>query len=779
MLFLSLFILGFSSLVSQIVMTRELIVSFYGNEFFIGWLLFGWLFWVGIGSVIIRGQRPIISIFRHPERSEGSLNNRALSPLLICHLLAALLVPLTIFWIRLSKSLFTSAAGQIPDLIPAVMVSFFAVAPLCLVFGIQFVAASKLFAIPKNTVIPAKAGIHNNTAYFYEALGFVLGGLVFSYGLVFLNEFQTSAVLIFLNVAVVFIFLFRIFHCHSRESGNPYFFIGAILAACLGLICFLFSGPLNVRSAALRFPNEKLVETKNSVYGNLAVTRTGRQLNFYESGLSVGTNQDEAFNEYLVHFPMLSNRDPQKVLLIGSGFSGALREILKYTPKQIFYTELDPSIIGLARAYIPAFRQILDGGRVLVIKEDPRRSLKRLPKDLDVIIINLPNPSTALINRYFTDDFFKEVRGHLKPDGVMATHLVFAADSISGPLGNLGTCLYKTIQKNFSSVVILPEDVLFILASGKPLSNDPKELIRRLGDRGIHNYFVNAPAIVYRYTTDRVGKTEEVFKANKTVRINSDLHPQGYLYNLIYWLSIFHQDLAGMFASIVKTNYFLILFLAIGLIFLLPRVIPAKAGIHNGILPIAAMSMGGFSLMSAEVIVIYGFQVFYGNLYYKIAWIISAFMAATALGAFWGNKKLHHPEKFCHPERSEGSLKEQPILLVKLHLGIGLYFALWLLFIWFAAQFQWVLLPELWIIFGAGIGVLIGLEFSCANVLFFTSQRQTDKFRLGSIYAADLFGSCLGALGVSVFMIPAYGVYKTLLFLMIINITLAGVLFKK
>ena len=126
MLFLSLFILGFSCLVSQIVMTRELIVSFYGNEFFIGWLLFGWLFWVGIGSVIIKFFEKI----------------RGLPLLLICHLLVALLVPLTIFWTRLSKSLFTSAAGQIPDLMPAVMVSFFAVAPLCLVFGIQFIAAS-------------------------------------------------------------------------------------------------------------------------------------------------------------------------------------------------------------------------------------------------------------------------------------------------------------------------------------------------------------------------------------------------------------------------------------------------------------------------------------------------------------------------------------------------------------------------------------------------------------------------------------------------------------
>ena len=35
--------------------------------------------------------------------------------------------------------------------------------------------------------------------------------------------------------------------------------------------------------------------------------------------------------------------------------------------------ELDPAIIDLARAYIPEFRQVLDGGRVMVIKEDPRR----------------------------------------------------------------------------------------------------------------------------------------------------------------------------------------------------------------------------------------------------------------------------------------------------------------------------------------------------------------------------------------------------------------------
>ena len=190
MLFLSLFILGFSSLVSQIVMTRELIVSFYGNEFFIGWLLFGWLFWVGIGSIIIKSSRKIFF---------------GLPLLLICHLLVALLVPLSVFWIRLSKSLFTSAAGQIPDLMPAVIISFFAVAPLCLILGIQFTAASQYGL--QRYVGKEEAGLLGKV-YFYEALGFVIGGLVFSYGLVFLNEFQTSSILIFLNLTAVFILLF-------------------------------------------------------------------------------------------------------------------------------------------------------------------------------------------------------------------------------------------------------------------------------------------------------------------------------------------------------------------------------------------------------------------------------------------------------------------------------------------------------------------------------------------------------------------------------------------
>ncbi|MEI7999673.1 MAG: hypothetical protein WCH62_09250, partial [Candidatus Omnitrophota bacterium] len=412
MLSLSLIILGITSLVSQVVLTRELMISFYGNEFFIGWILFGWLLWVGIGSAFRR-------FFKKCSCS--------LSLLVICHLLIAFLIPLEITLIRVSKSFLTVTAGQIPDFIPSLIVSLFIIAPLCILLGAQFTVASVYFK---------KFQQHNEKdnlvgrAYFWEALGFVLGGLIFSFYLVALNEFQISAILILLNLIAVVGFLF--FSKDLERRKNLFIFIVGLFF--LGFVCLWRSQQLNTLTAALRFPNEQLVETKNSIYGNLAVTRTGNQYNFYQSGLPSGADKDDILNEHLVHFPMLSHVNPQKVLLVGTGFNGALREILKYNPQQIFYAAIDPALVDLAGKYIsPSLRQGLEDRRVIIIKGDLRHFLNELPTDFDVVIINLPNPSTALINRYFTDDFFKKMRLHLKSDGVLSTHLAFSADTVSVP----------------------------------------------------------------------------------------------------------------------------------------------------------------------------------------------------------------------------------------------------------------------------------------------------------------------------------------------------------
>ena len=116
---------------------------------------------------------------------------------------------------------------------------------------------------------------------------------------------------------------------------------------------FLLARPINGQTARFRFPGQNLVDTRNSIYGNLAVTEAEGQHNFFENGLFLATDRDEMANEYAVHFPMLYHPAPKTVLLIGNGFNGALNEILKHAPNRVDYVELDPELIRLTRAYIP------------------------------------------------------------------------------------------------------------------------------------------------------------------------------------------------------------------------------------------------------------------------------------------------------------------------------------------------------------------------------------------------------------------------------------------
>ncbi len=725
MLRLSLFILGFTSLIGQVMITRELMVSFYGNEFFIGWILFGWFIWVAVGSL---GTK----LFRRQSRETSFL--------IACHLFVTLLLPLEIFLIRLSKNLFLTAPGQIPDIIPAMASSFFILAPLCLVLGLQFTFAFECW----------KKGV--GEAYFWEALGFVVGGAAFNYKLVFLNEFQISAILAGLNLAPAFALW-----CDSLRSltiKNSYLKKGLLLAtamlAVLTVLCLKNAGPFNFQTASLRFPNEKLLETKNSIYGNLAVTWVRGQYNFYHNGLPAGTSRDEAFNECLVHLPMLSHPNPQKVLLVGTGFNGALDEILKYDPQQIFYAEINPDMIDLAYKYVPS--QVFHDKRVYLLKGDLRIFFKNLPKDFDVIMINLPNPSTAMINRYFTDDFFKQARGHLKSDGILSTHIAFSSDFVPRPLEDLGTSIYRTMKGQFSSLVILPEDNLFFIASQTPLVKNPQELIQRMEARNIHNYFVTAPYLTYRYTTDRIKMVTDIFEANTSAGKNFDLYPKGYYYNLIHWLSVFHQGLAGIFQAVGKINDLFVFFIGIllaALPFLLKSTFPQRL--------IAAMATGGFSLMSAEMLVIYGFQVFYGNLYYKIATIICAVMAGMVLGSWAGNKIR--------------AISKAGVVWI--HLLTGLYFILWLTLLRMAYVNQWPLMQGEWILLALSIGLMVGFEFSYVSRLM-VAPGASDSHQAVIIYAADLIGSCLGVLATSLFLLPIYGVYKTLLFLVFVNATVAA-----
>ena len=126
-LVLSFLILGISSIIAQVIVLRELTVSFYGNEFFIGIILAFWLAWTAIGSGLL-----------------GNRFKKSLKSLIILHLLTGFFIFLEIFLIRFLKT-WIALPGETPNLIYAFIFAILIPAPLCLILGLWWRVSSQIF----------------------------------------------------------------------------------------------------------------------------------------------------------------------------------------------------------------------------------------------------------------------------------------------------------------------------------------------------------------------------------------------------------------------------------------------------------------------------------------------------------------------------------------------------------------------------------------------------------------------------------------------------------
>ncbi len=119
------------------------------------------------------------------------------------------------------------------------------------------------------------------------------------------------------------------------------------------------------------------------------------------------TEKDEAFyHEMLVHVPMFSHENPRKVLIIGGGDGGSLRETLKHEPDEVVMVELDETVVELSKKFLKIDRGAFDDPRVTILYEDGYEFLKSSKENFDVIIVDGTDPN-AFSLRISTVDFYK------------------------------------------------------------------------------------------------------------------------------------------------------------------------------------------------------------------------------------------------------------------------------------------------------------------------------------------------------------------------------------
>lgn len=731
-LIVSLFILGVISIVTQAVVLREFSLNFFGNEFFWGIVLASWFFWTALGSIAAE---------KIPEACK-----KIFFLGFLCFL-ATLLFLLEIFFIRFAKSFFI-LPGEMPDLAFAVFVALFAPAFFCFVLGAWWTIASKSLAESlKNSETEVV-----NDAYGAEILGFIFGGLVFSFFLTSLSVLFAGVFLLLINAGVI------LFLKTDQEAFSARIKCLAVLALILFFASLIPALPrLDLKTSALLFKNQGFIESHNTKYGNIAVTKIGNQFNFYENGVFFAATQSSQFAQEFSHFALLQQENPEIILLIGGGINGILNQLLQHPVREIYYLELDPKLIEISQKYLNAeTKAAMADSRVKVINIDAKYFLQNTAKKFDSILVDLPSPSTTLINRYYTKEFFSLAQERMNSKGVFETSLPYSPSTAGKNLENLNASIYKTLKAVFGQVIATPNNKIFFLASkGQNLTEDAAVLAQRLEERNIQAPYVTKNYLEFIFLPARIGEAKKLLEKNQDAEINSDFYPRAIFYQTLYWL-----DYSNLKFSASLKNFSLYFWpLSVLLLVILIAIQQKKKNNLKRNIPAASVAAAGFSLMALEIIIIYVYQASVGYLYYRIALLIAAVMAGMAFGVVYGNRATQKTSN-CYD------------FLKKSHFAlIAFCFALFCGFIYLFQIGSFAAKEIVLLILAILAGFFGGIIFPAANRIYLASVQEPQK-KTGTIYSADLAGSSAGALLSSVILIPVFGIYQSLLFIVLVNASL-------
>jgi len=684
--------LGFTSVITQIILLREFLKIFYGNELIVGIVLSNWMLLTGLGAFL------------------GKLLNKfeiSIKRIFWFQLIISFLPALTLIILKSVRYIFFPY-GALLSIVDIYLYSFVLLVPFCVLSGLLFTFFCKLFYSLHNDN-------HINKIYFLDIVGSIIGGIIFNIFLVFfLKPFQSFVLLMIINF---FVALFLSLILNKKAIG---FILILIIFLILIVISFIDIDKISEKKI---YKNQLIVESSDNYLGNICVTKTEEQYNFFENGMLLFSSNDKISCEESVHYAMVQHKKPKKVLLISGGVSGAINEIIKYKPQKIDYIEINPYIFELGKKYI---KQNYNYNGLKIINKDPYIFLNKCNNKYDIVLINLSEPSTAQINRYYSIEFFKLIKSKSEKDVIISTCLPLTENYISKSEANLNSVLYCTLNKVFKNILIIPGAKNYFIVSDSALSYNIAELInkREIGNNYVNEYYIDDNLVAER--------GNYILKSlDKNADINTCFKPISYYYQLIQWLSYF------------KINYYFLIILIILIFF----VIISRLNYID-----FAMFAGGFSAISAEIILIIGFQIIYGYVFQMLGIIITIFMIGLALGSYFISKKIN------------SNLKN----FIIVQFLISLYFVILPLFLLFIKNYFYneLIINFLIILSTLSISTIIGLEFSISTRL----RTGNILLKAGTLYSSDLFGSAFGALIISAILIPLIGTTYVCFVIAVINI---------
>lgn len=244
----------------------------------------------------------------------------------------------------------------------------------------------------------------------------------------FLGTFRVGLVFGLINMSIGLLLLWQFPARIGRQSAQLFRLLSLVIVAAIGLGLYLANDVLHAWNRSVF--DGRTIYAKRTRFQQVVLSTYRGDLRLYLNGsLQFSSRDEHRYHEPLVHIPLAAlrarTRRPADVLLLGGGDGLAVREVLKHGDvRSVTLVDLDPAMLRLARDNVHLRRINADSLRnpkVRVVAGDALGFLKARGRLYDVIIADLPDPSTSALARLYAVGFYRLVRLNLAPDGVFAT----------------------------------------------------------------------------------------------------------------------------------------------------------------------------------------------------------------------------------------------------------------------------------------------------------------------------------------------------------------------
>ncbi|MFA6029006.1 MAG: polyamine aminopropyltransferase [Elusimicrobiota bacterium] len=205
----------------------------------------------------------------------------------------------------------------------------------------------------------------------------------------------------------------------------------------------------------LGFRAKGVLFSGRSRFQDVAIVETALGRMLLNDGLVMLSEADEAvYHEMIAHVPLFTHPAPRRVLVIGGGDGGTVREVLRHPGvERCVLVEIDRLVIDACRRHLPQTAAALDDRRAQVVIGDGVRYVARTRERFDAVIVDSTDPigpAAPLFGR----KFYSDVRRALRPGGVVVSQAespFYEAEAQRGLAKVLRSVFRKVRFYNFSN----------------------------------------------------------------------------------------------------------------------------------------------------------------------------------------------------------------------------------------------------------------------------------------------------------------------------------------